>query len=152
MKKIALVLWALLLPTIALVPVNALAQGPVAVCYMNAQGGCTPAVQTTNSVKIAISTATTTEIIALVANKNIFVTSWDGVSSAAGTFKWVYGTGTACGTGTTDLTGTYAFGASTVVTKGNGLGPILIVPRGNALCATSASTINIQGSVSYAQF
>lgn len=146
MKKLILILWALLVPTIAH------AQGPVAVCYINAQGGCTPAVQATNSAKIAISSATTTEIVALITSKNIFVTSWDGVSSAAGTFKWVYGTGTACATGTTDLTGTYAFGASTVVTKGDGLGPILIVPRGNALCATSASTINIQGSVSYAQF
>lgn len=128
------------------------AQSTQQICYTSNGSNCVPSIQASNSVPLAISSATTTQIVPLSGTKSIYVTSWDGISSAAGTLLWVYGTGTNCATGTTSLTGTYTFGASTVFSKGDGHGGILFVPPGNALCVTSASTINFQGSISYAQF
>ncbi len=128
------------------------AQSPNALCYTTNGSNCAQAVAASANKAIAISTATTTQVVALVTGQAIYVTSWDLISSASGTFKWVYGTGTNCGTGQNDLTGAYSFGASTVFSKGNGLGSILYVPLGNALCAVSTSSINVQGSISYAQF
>lgn len=147
MRKLALILWALLcLPTIVL------AQSNFKPCYTTGQSNCVQAVAASNAAIMAISSNTTAQLVALVAGKRIYVTSWDLISSAAGTFKFVYGTGTNCGTGTTDLTGTYTFGTSTVFTKGNGMGMLLVVPVSNALCYTSASSIAAQGTVSYVQF
>lgn len=128
------------------------AQSPNALCYTTNGSNCAQAVAASNSLPIAISSATTTQIVAAVTGQTIYVTSWDLVSSAGGTFKWVYGTGTNCGTGQHDLTGTYTFGTSTVFTKGNGLGTVLYIPIGNALCAISSGSIIAQGSISYVQF
>lgn len=147
MRKIVLILCALLcLPTIAD------AQSNFKPCYTTGQSNCVPAVAASNAAIIAISSNTTSELVALSTGKRIYVTSWDLVSSVAGTFKLVYGTGTNCGTGTADLTGTYTFGTSTVFTKGNGLGMLLVVPASNALCYTSAASIAAQGTLSYVQF
>lgn len=147
MRKLVLIMWALLcLPTLAL------AQNFVRPCYTTGQNNCVPGVAASNAAIIAISSNTTSELVALATGKRIYVTSWDLISSVAGTVKFVYGTGTNCGTGTTDLTGTYTFGTSTVFTKGNGLGMLLVVPVSNALCYTSGGSIAAQGTVSYAQF
>lgn len=147
MKRFWLACFALLLSVGC-----AFAQSTQQLCFTTNGSNCVPAVAASNSAAIAVSSATTTEIVALASTKSIYVTSWNVISSAAGTLKWVYGTGTACATGTTDLTGTYTFGTSTVFDTGNGLGIILKVPFEKALCLTSASTINAQGSISYAQF
>lgn len=146
-KLLITIVWALIcLPTLAL------AQSNFKPCYSTGQNNCVPAVAASNAAIIAVSSNTTSELVALVAGKRIYVTSWDLISSAAGTFKFVYGTGTNCGTGTTDLTGTYTVGTSTVFTKGNGLGMLLVVPVSNALCYTSGASIAAQGTVSYVQF
>jgi|SRR5882672_6486505 len=146
MKKLILLLWAFLLPTIAL------AQAPPQGCYTTNGVNCVPAVQAATSVPINIAASTTTELVALVANKTIFVTSWDVISGGIGNFTLVYGTGTNCGTGTTSLTGAYPLIAQAGISKGDGLGPVLIVPRGNALCATTSTSVQMSGAVSYAQF
>lgn len=148
MKKIALVLWALLL-----CPQLALAQGAArAGCYTSDGSNCLPAVQASNSVAISISTATTTQLIALSSGKNIFVSSWNVISGGTGNFTLVYGTGTNCGTGTTSLTGAYPLIAQAGISVGSGLGITLVVPRGNALCATTSAAVQMSGSVSYVQF
>lgn len=121
-------------------------------CYTSDGANCIQAVASYKSKAIAVSSATTAELIAASTGKTIYISNWNVVSSAAGTFKFVYGTGTNCGTGTTDLTGAYTFGTSTVVSVGNGLGVVIAVPPSNALCITSTSTVNAQGSISYSQF
>jgi len=147
MKKLLLLLWALLLPTIAL------AQGPVkAGCYTTNGANCVPAVQASSSIPISLAAATTTQLIALSGTTNIFVTSWDVIAAGTGTFTLVYGTGTNCGTGTTALTGAYPLIAQAGISKGDGTGIVLIVPRGNALCASVSTSVQMSGSLSYAQF
>lgn len=128
------------------------AQSTQQLCYTTDGSNCIQAPAGFKSVAIAISSATTTKMIDGIAGKSIYITAWDGISSAAGTLKFIYGTGSSCGTGTVDLTGTYTFGTATVIAKGNGAGPLLSIPNGFNLCLVSASTINVQGSISYAQF
>jgi hypothetical protein len=111
-----------------------------------------PSVASTNSVAIAISTATTTELIALATGKAIAVTSLNVVSAGTGNIQFVYGTGTACATGTTAVTGNYNLVAQTGLAIGSGIGPILILPPGKALCATTSAAVGMAGSVSYAKF
>lgn len=146
MKKL-LILWALLV-----CPQLALAQGPEKLCYTTNGTNCVPAVASSNSKAISTASATTVELLPLVANKNIYVTSFNIVSAGTTTYKFVYGTGTACGTGTTDLTGAYTLIANGYVSSGNGLGIVLLVPPGNALCATNSQAIQISGSFAYAQY
>lgn len=145
-KLIALVLWATLLPTICF------AQGPQKLCYTTNGQNCVAAIQASNSVAINISGATTTELVALSSGKNIFLTAWNVIAGGTGNFTLVYGTGTNCGTGTTSLTGPYPLIAQAGITVGDGTGIVLIIPRGNALCATTSAAVQYSGSVSFAQF
>lgn len=108
------------------------------------------------SVPIAISTATTTELIAKPtctspggATCQIYVTAYEVMAAGTGNIKFVYGTGTACGTGQTDLTGNYNLVAQTRIEHGAGFGPVWVLPAGNALCAVTSAAVGMAGSVSY---
>lgn len=59
------------------------------------------------SVAIGISSATTTQLIALETGKAIYVCGWNftAVIGTGATYLFQYGTGTTCGTGTVALTG-----------------------------------------------
>ena len=111
-----------------------------------------PTLVSTTSVPIAISTATTTQLIALATNKSIAITSINVVAAGTGNIQFVYGTGSSCGTGTTNLTGNYNLTAQAGFAFGDGIAPVLIIPPGNALCAVTSASVGIAGSVSYAQF
>lgn len=137
---------------LSLIATFAQAQSTQKLCYTVNGINCAQSVQASNSVAINISTSTTTQLVALAANQTIYVTSYDVVAGGTGTFQLEYGTGTTCGTGTTILTGAYPFVAQSLLTKGSGLGPVLIVPPGNALCAVTNAAVQYSGSLSYAQF
>lgn len=107
---------------------------------------------TGGSAAINISTATTTQLVALASGKAIYVTAMDVVAGGTGNITFEYGTGTNCGTGTTVLTGAYNLVAQSGLAKGNGAGAVWIVPAGNALCALTSAAVQMSGSVSYAQF
>jgi hypothetical protein len=111
-----------------------------------------PNLVSTNSVPIAISTATTTQLIALAASKSIAITSLNIIATGTGNIQFVYGTGSNCGTGQANLTGNYNLTAQAGLAFGDGIAPILIIPPGNALCAVTSASVGIAGSVSYAQF
>lgn len=111
------------------------------------QGKGTPA-----SAAISVSTATTTQLVAISGTTKIYVTSYDVIAAGTGNITFVYGTGSSCGTGTTSLTGAYNLTAQAGVAKGNGQGAVLVVPAGNALCVTTSAAVQMSGSVSYQQF
>jgi sulfate permease, SulP family len=46
----------------------------------------------------------------------------------------------------------YPLTAQQGIAKGNGLGPVLIVPAGNGLCALTSAAIQMSGSLAYTQF
>lgn len=101
-----------------------------------------------SSVAINVTSATTTQLVALSAGKSVHVCSV-AVSSVGGTSTFEYGTGSTCGTGTTALTG--AFAAASTVSLGGG-GDKFTAPAGNALCLLSgASTTATAGVVAYVQ-
>lgn len=115
-------------------------------------GNLTGIIQADTSVAINISTATTTQLVALSAGKKIYVTALDVVAGGTGNITFEYGTGTACATGTTVLTGAYNLTAQSGLAKGGGLGPVLVVPAGNALCALTSAAVQMSGSAAYTQF
>lgn len=109
-------------------------------------------IQANASAAISVSTATTTQIVALSSSLKIYVTSFDVIAGGTGNITFVYGTGSNCGTGTTSLTGAYNLTAQAGIAKGNGLGPVLVVPASNALCVTTSAAVQMSGSVAYTQF
>lgn len=117
-------------------------------------------VNCTSSKAIAVSSATTTELVALVAGTNIYVCGFTVTQvGAAGppTFKFVHGTGTNCASGTpADLSGVFSGSATaaaiTTVTYGSGVGAVLVVPISRALCLTSTTSASQAGILTYAQF
>jgi hypothetical protein len=113
-----------------------------------------------SSAAIAISSATTTQLVGLSGSTVVYVCGFLA-SATAGTnpsLQFEYGTGSSCGTGTTVLTGAMATGVTVSATAP---GPIFADPRGatafktaagNALCAVTAGTTpNFQGYVTFVQ-
>lgn len=107
---------------------------------------------TTASVPITISTATTTQLVALQPLQSIYVTAVDIIAAGTGTIQFVYGTGANCGTGQKNVTGSYSLTAQVGFTKGTGNGVLWVVPPGNALCVVTGNNVGMPGSLSYAQF
>jgi hypothetical protein len=104
------------------------------------------------TAKIDVSTATTVEIVALSASQKIWVGAFSLLAGGTGNIKFVYGTGTNCATGITDLTGNYNLTAQNGVAQGSGLGAVLVVPSGNALCVTTSAAVQMSGHVTYTKF
>ena len=118
--------------------------------------GAVSLVQGAASVAISATTSGTVQLVALSSGKAIYVTHVHVIAAASAGFALVYGTGTNCGTGTTYLDGasgnTMAFTANSGYSAGVGLGPVYVVPSGNALCAVFSTTANYAGSLTYSQF
>lgn len=132
--------------------VNAAAPTGAQMAGMRSGANMVPATQANASAAISVSTATTTQIVALSASALIHVTSYDVIAGGTGNITFVYGTGSNCGTGTASLTGAYPLTAQAGIAKGSGTGPVLVVPAGNALCVTTSAAVQMSGSVSYTQF
>lgn len=115
-------------------------------------GNCSPAIQASKSVAISIASSTTTQLVALATNQAIYITSFDFMGSSTNNVTLVYGTGSNCATGQVALTGAYPLTTQAGLAKGNGLGPVLYIPKGNALCITTSDSGQLSGSVSYVQF
>lgn len=107
---------------------------------------------------LQMTTATTTQLVALVAGESVRVCAYaiqGSTTSTATTLKLVYGTGTACATGTTALTPAWNMPASSTAlpsTQGHGVGQLFATPAGDALCATSSAAGAVNILVTYAQF
>lgn len=101
-----------------------------------------------SSVAVSVTSATTTQLVALSAGKSIYVCGAT-INSVGGTSTLEYGTGSSCGTGTTTLTGPFA---AATVAKIGGYGTTVTAPSGNALCIVSGtSTTATAGVVTYVQ-
>jgi hypothetical protein len=109
---------------------------------------------TSLSTAISISSATTTQLIAGVSGKKIYVTAWDVIAGGTGTITLEYGSQTAnpCDTGTTLLTGPYPLVAQAGIARSGGLSPVFALPAGAQLCAQTSAAVQMSGSVSYTQF
>lgn len=106
---------------------------------------------TTNQIPIAGTVAASTQIVAGVAGKRIYVTAVALVPLDTASVLFTYGTGTNCGTGTTNITGTMVFEIGKVLSLGVGNGAVWVLPPGNSLCITVA-VATAPGSLAYAIF
>jgi hypothetical protein len=125
---------------------------PMPTTSANTGGSLTSIIQAGVSLPINLSTAATTQLVAAVSGKAIYVTAWDVIAAGTTNFTFEYGSGTNCAAGTAALTGPYSLVAQFGAAKGSGLGPVLVVPAGNALCAVNSATVQVSGSLAYTQF
>lgn len=113
------------------------------------------------SAIINITTATTTQLVALSGTTVVYVCDFtltiSQVVTTPNTLKFVRGTGASCGTGTTDLTGLFGDGGVTAAPPlfiaSSSTGTTFKTTAGNALCATTAigATGSFQGVITYVQ-
>lgn len=98
---------------------------------------------------ISTSSSGNVEIVALNGSDLIYVCGYSVVAGAATGVQLIYGTGTACATGETDLTGVWSFAANGGITQSNGGVPQFVVPAGNAFCVENSGANAIAGHVTY---
>lgn len=110
-------------------------------------------------VVINQTSATTTQLVALSGTTRIRICAYEiAAIGAAGppTWKFIDGTGAACVTAPSDITGVMSSTTTTTEIshfgQGNGLGEILRTRAGNALCITTTTTSPQRGWISYAQY
>ena len=102
-----------------------------------------------SSVPFTITSATTTQLVALSGTKSIYVCGVVLLTNAASTLSFEYGTGATCGTGTTALTPVFPISSNVVLGYG---GAVITAPSANALCALSAvGTTSAVGVITYVQ-
>jgi hypothetical protein len=102
----------------------------------------------TNSAVINTSSSGLTELVALAASKRVRVCHFTAVAASPVTITLDYGTGSACGSGTTALTGAMT-SITTIDTDFRGE---LRTASANALCINLGTGVSTQGVVTYAQY
>ena len=105
-----------------------------------------------SSALLSMSTATTTQAIALQAGKSIYICGFVVNAGGTTTGRLVQGTGTNCGTGQGNLTPAFSLATGGNVAFGNGVGQLLKLTAGSALCVTNSAAIALNVLVSYTQF
>ncbi len=119
---------------------------------VNSSGNLVGLVGCDSSVLLTVSTATTTQAVALASGKTIYVCGFVLNGAGATTTKLVYGTGTNCGTGTTSLTPAFTLASGTNVVFGGGLGFVAKTASSSALCITNSAAVAANVLVAYTQF
>jgi len=119
---------------------------------VNSSGTLAGIVGCDSSALLSVSTATTTQIVALSGTKSVYVCGYVINGGGATTVKFVYGTGTACATGQVSLTPAFTLASGTNVSLGGGLGYVMKAPSGNALCATTSAAVAANIHIAYTQF
>lgn len=101
------------------------------------------------SIPVAITSNTTTQLVALATGKTITVCSVYATTAGTTTsLTWETGTGSACATGTTALTGAMLYPTAGPISLG-GDGQKFQSLASNALCLLTAGTTSLQGVLSY---
>lgn len=104
-----------------------------------------------STVVVNISSATTTQLVALSGSTIVYVCGLSAtIAGTTPTLLMEYGTGASCGTGTTALTGTFAPTAGTLMSLAVD-GTEMKSIAGNAICLVSGGTPSIQGVLTYIQ-
>jgi hypothetical protein len=138
---------------------QAFAAGPTSTAYFitaaNNSDPCENVSVLKSSASVAITSATTTNLVSAVSGDYISVCNWQvSVVGTSPTVQFEYGTtvSTACDTGATALTGAMAIPTTTLFTPASGNGLKLRVPVSQQLCLVSGGTITgIEGYITYVQ-
>jgi len=106
-------------------------------------------IQCNAAAQYSSSVAGTTQLVPLATGKAIYICGYDISAAAGSTLQLVYGTGSNCGTGTTNVTPAFT------PTNTNDSSPFfrgLLVPLSNALCLTQTGAVAVQALVFYGQY
>jgi hypothetical protein len=100
---------------------------------------------------VAIDTAASgnVELVALNGSDIVYVCGYDLVADAAVAVQFIYGTGSACGTGETDLSGPMSFAANGGMSVPNTGSAQFKNIAGNALCIENSTTGGVRGMLKY---
>jgi len=114
-------------------------------------GHLTPYVRCDQSVPISTAASGLTQLVPLLSGRAIDVCGYVVVGTTAVNIKFSYGTGSACGTGTTDLTGALPVAANGGAVAPLGLAPWFTAPLGQALCISLSGAVQTSGHLTYRQ-
>ena len=103
-----------------------------------------------SSVVINTATSGNVELVALAAGKRVYVCGFTLDNDTATTgLQFIYGTGTACGTNETDLTGVMTVAALTVPNAG---ATHFVNAAGTAFCIELSTNTQVNGYLQYVQY
>jgi len=100
---------------------------------------------------VAITTATSgnTQLVALSSNQTVYVCGYDFIAGGTVNVLFNYGTGSACGTGTTNLTGAYPLVAQAGLVRPN-TGSVQVKSAvSNAFCINLSANVQVSGMLTY---
>jgi hypothetical protein len=100
----------------------------------------------------SVGASSTSAIVAASGSRRVRVCQVTFGASAAGTFRFISGTGTNCNTGTTNITGQIPIAINTIYQGGSGVGMIMQSVGGDALCIQTASSAAGEGYLTFAQY
>jgi len=105
---------------------------------------------TVSITQINDSSSGETQIIAASGSNYIYVTHYHLFSSGTTTAQWDVGTGGTCGSSTATIDGPMSFIAQTGISAGSGLGAVLVIPAGDALCLNlGTGSIQVGGTIDW---
>lgn len=106
-----------------------------------------------SSVAIDTATSGNVELVALTAAQRVYVCGFAFESDTlTTTVQFVYGTGTACDTGETNLTGPMTLLASNPLAVSNGGATQFTTAAGNALCIELGAATQVNGHLTYVKY
>lgn len=138
--------WAVV-ATGAAPPANAVYNGANA---SGATGGLVAGmVQCDSTAVYDASTSGSTELKALTSGRSIYVCGYSIFSGGTVNVKLIYGTGTACATGSANMTGAYQLTAQTGIVDGAPYYRGMKTASANALCINTSAGVAVQALVYY---
>lgn len=126
-----------------------LGTGPIASQAQFAQGD---KVICDSSVEIDTAASGNTELVALTSGDIIYVCGYNWIAAGTVTVQLIYGTGSACGTGETDLSGEMQFTAQTGVSYGGDGRLVTKTAVSNALCVELSAAVSVDGLLTYGKY
>lgn len=127
---------------------------PAAAGYtgINVGGNLTGLVGCNSSAKIDTASAGNVELVALSGSTVIRVCGYNFIANGTVAVQMIYGTGTACATGETDLTGAYNLVANSGIVVQSPFWTGMAGAAGNALCIELSGAVQVSGVVFYTQY
>jgi hypothetical protein len=128
---------------------------PVNASYMAGIGSAnlTGIVNCDSQAFLNMTTATTTELVALTASQTIRICHIRLIANGTTTVTIKRGTGTNCGTGTAAIDADYNLTAQTGFSAGTGIGEVLNGgASANAVCVTNSAAVNLGVFVRYTKY
>lgn len=111
-----------------------------------------PPILCTNRVVYDTNTNGSTELVAAVTGRTIYVCGYNLWAGGTAAVDLRYGTGTACATNPVKLTPAYALTTQTGISDSSAQNRGLIAAVSNALCINASAGVAIQAVVYYSQF